>query len=67
MLSVELAKRESVSSWKDHLLRLRERRLHGVRPAAGDDHAGLKRAIVATPPEAHWQRCYVHFVRSTLD
>jgi putative transposase len=67
VLSVELANRESTSSWKDHLLRLKERGLHGVRLAASDDHAGLKRAIMETLPEAHWQRCYVHFLRNALD
>jgi putative transposase len=58
---------ESASSWKDHLVRLKERGLHGVRLAASDDHAGLKRAIMETLPEAHWQRCYVHFLRNALD
>lgn len=67
VLSVELAGRESTSSWKDHLLRLKERGLHGVQLAVSDDHAGLKRAIMETLPEAHWQRCYVHFLRNALD
>jgi len=67
VLAVELANRESASSWKDHLVRLKERGLHGVRLAASDDHAGLKRAIMETLPEAHWQRCYVHFLRNALD
>jgi transposase-like protein len=31
VLAVELAGRESVSSWKDHLVRLKERGLHGVQ------------------------------------
>ena len=67
VLSVELANRESASSWKDHLVRLKERGLHGVRLVVSDDHAGLKRAIMETLPEAHWQRCYVHFLRNALD
>ena len=67
VLAVELANRESASSWKDHLLRLKERGLHGVQLAVSDDHAGLKRAIRETLPEAHWQRCYVHFLRNALD
>ena len=32
-----------------------------------DDHAGLKRAVRELLPEAVWQRCYVHFLRSALD
>jgi putative transposase len=67
VLAVELAGRESISSWKEHLLRLKERGLHGVQLAVSDDHAGLKRAIMETLPEAHWQRCYVHFLRNALD
>ena len=67
VLSVELANRESASSWKDHLVRLKERGLHGVWLVASDDHPGLKRAIMETLPEAHWQRCYVHFLRNALD
>jgi putative transposase len=67
VLAVELANRESTSSWKDHLLRLKQRGLHGVQLAVSDDHAGLKRAIREVLPEAHWQRCYVHFLRNALD
>jgi putative transposase len=67
VLAVELANRESATSWQDHLVRLKERGLHGVRLAASDDHAGLKRAIMETLPDAHWQRCYVHFLRNALD
>ena len=67
VLAVELANRESASSWKDHLLRLKQRGLHGVQLAVSDDHAGLKRAIREVLPEAHWQRCYVHFLRNALD
>jgi putative transposase len=67
VLSVELANRESTSSWKDHLVRLKQRGLHGVRLAVSDDHPGLKRAIMETLPEAGWQRCYVHFLRNAMD
>ena len=67
VLAVELAGPESASSWKEHLLRLKERGLHGEQLAVCDDHAGLKRAIMETLPEAYWQRCYVHFLRYALD
>jgi putative transposase len=42
---VDLANRESESSWKDFLLRLKVRGLHGVEFVVSDDHAGLKKAI----------------------
>jgi putative transposase len=67
VLAVELANRESVSSWRELLTSLRDRGLRGVQLAISDDHAGLKRAIGEVLPEALWQRCYVHFLRNALD
>lgn len=67
ILAVELANRESRSSWKDFLLRLKERGLSGVEFVVSDDHAGLKRAVGEVLAEAAWQRCYVHFLRNALD
>jgi putative transposase len=67
ILAVELANRESRSSWRDFLLGLRQRGLFGVEFVVSDDHAGLKAAIREVLPEAVWQRCYVHFLRNALD
>jgi putative transposase len=67
VLSVELANRESASSWKEFLLALRDRGLHGVEYVVSDDHAGLRMAIREVLPEASWQRCYVHFLRNAID
>ena len=67
ILAVELANRESRSSWRDFLLGLRKRGLTGVEFVVSDDHAGLKAAIREVLPEAVWQRCYVHFLRNALD
>jgi putative transposase len=67
VLAVELASRESVSSWKELLNSLRQRSLKGVEFVVSDDHAGLRRAIQEVLPEAVWQRCYVHFLRNALD
>lgn len=67
VLAVEMANRESQSSWKDFLLRLKERGLSGVEFVVSDDHAGLKKAIFEVLSEAAWQRCYVHFLRNALD
>jgi transposase-like protein len=67
VLAVELANRESQSSWKDFLTRLKERGLSGVEFVVSDDHAGLKKAIREVLTEAAWQRCYVHFLRNALD
>ncbi|MFO1084416.1 MAG: IS256 family transposase [Reyranellaceae bacterium] len=67
VLAVELANRESRSSWKDFLLALKGRGLHGVEFVVSDDHAGLKAAIREVLTEASWQGCYVHFLRNALD
>jgi len=67
VLAVELANRESRSSWRDFLLRLKERGLFGVEFVVSDDHEGLRQAIREVLPGAAWQRCYVHFLRNALD
>lgn len=67
IIGVELAGRETATSWRDFLLSLKARGLCGVRLAVTDDHSGLKRALAEVLPEAAWQRCYVHFLRNALD
>src|SRR4029077_6431641 len=67
ILAVELANRESRSSWREFLSRLKERGLAGVEFVVSDDHPGLKQAIREVLPEAAWQRCYGHFLRNALD
>jgi putative transposase len=67
VLAVELANRESQSSWKEFCLRLKTRGLSGVESVISDDHAGLRKAITEVFAEAAWQRCYVHFLRNALD
>jgi transposase-like protein len=67
VLAVELANRESLSSWREFCLQLKARGLTGVELVISDDHAGLRKAISEVLPEAVWQRCYVHFLRNALD
>lgn len=67
VLAVELANRESLSSWREFCLRLKARGLHGVEVVISDDHPGLRKAIAEVFTEAVWQRCYVHFLRNALD
>lgn len=67
VLGVELANRESQTSWRDFLLSLKQRGLSGVEFVVTDDHAGLRKAIAEILPQAAWQRCYVHFLRNALD
>ena len=67
VLAVELANRESRSSWKEFLEVLKARGLHGVEFVVSDDHPGLKKAIAEVLSGVFWQRCYVHFLRNALD
>ena len=67
VLAVEVSNRESLSSWKEFCLQLKERGLKGVDLVISDDHAGLRKAIAEVFTEAAWQRCYVHFLRNALD
>jgi len=67
VIGVELANRESATSWKEFLVGLKQRRLRGVRLVVSDQHEGLKRAVAEVLTEAAWQRCYVHFLRNALD
>jgi len=67
VLAVDLANRESATSWQDFLVRLKQRGLSGVWLAITDDHPGLKQAVAEVLPTAAWQRCYVHFLRNALD
>jgi len=67
ILAVELANRESRSSWREFLSRLKQRGLTGVEFVVSDDHPGLKQAVCEVVPQAAWQRCHVHFLRNALD
>lgn len=67
LLGVELAHRETGSSWKAFLSGLRQRGLSGVEFVVSDAHDGIQKALREVLAEAAWQRCYVHFLRNALD
>jgi len=67
ILAVEWANRETKTSWREFLLRLKDRGLRGVDLVITDDHEGLKQAVREVLPQAVWQRCYVHFLRNAVD
>jgi len=58
VVAVELANRERRSSWREFLLGLKARGLHGVEFVVADDHAGLRAALREALAEAAYQRCY---------
>ena len=67
VLAVEISNRESQSSWREFVERLKMRGLRGVDYVVSDNHEGLRTAIGLLLPQAAWQRCYVHFLRNALD
>ena len=58
ILGVEMANRESHSTWKDFLARLRDRGLHGVEFVVSDNHDGLRKAIREVLKEAAVLRAF---------
>lgn len=67
IIGVELANRESITSWREFLRGLKARGLRGVQMVISDSHEGLRRSVSEVLSEAVWQRCYVHFLRNALD
>lgn len=51
---------EAEVHWREFLLELKDRGLHGVKMFVSDDHAGLKAARKAVFPSVPWQRCQFH-------
>ncbi len=61
-----LGNAESAASWGAVCRELVARGLHGVRYVVSDEHVGLTTAIRRYWPEAVYQRCQVHYLRSAL-
>ena len=55
---------EAEVHWRDFLLSLKKRGLHGVELVTSDDHSGLKSALKSVFPNVPWQRCQVHLQRN---
>ncbi|MCP4664831.1 MAG: IS256 family transposase [Deltaproteobacteria bacterium] len=64
ILGVSVAISEAEVHWRDFLLSLQERGLHGVKMVTSDDHAGLRAALNAVFPGVLSQRCQVHLQRN---
>jgi len=64
ILGVSVSMSEAEIHWREFLLSLKERGLHGVIMVTSDDHSGLKAALKSSFPGASWQRCQVHLQRN---
>jgi len=61
-VSVELS--EAEIHWRNFLLSLKVRGLHGVELFISDDHPGLKAVRKAVFAGVPWQRCQFHFAQN---
>ncbi len=64
ILGLSVALSEAEVHWRDFLLSLQERGLHGIRMITSDDHSGLKAALKSVFPGVPLQRCQVHMQRN---
>ena len=58
--------REDAESWKHFCRYLKERGLRSAKLIISDKSLGILEALGDFFPEAHWQRCAVHFYRNVL-
>lgn len=64
ILGVSTSMSEAEVHWRNFLLSLKERGLHGVTFVTSDDHEGLRSALKTVFPGAEWQRCQTHLQRN---
>ena len=58
--------KEDFESWKNFLVWLKQRGLHGVKLVIGDKALGMVESIGQVFPDAKYQRCTVHFYRNVF-
>jgi transposase-like protein len=64
ILGVSVSLSEAEIHWRQFLLSLKSRGMHGLKMITSDNHAGLKAALTAVFPSVPWQRCQVHLQRN---
>lgn len=60
ILGTSVSLSEAEIHWREFMLSLKKRGLHGLKMITSDDHAGLKAARESVFPNTPWQRCQVH-------
>ena len=66
VLGTSVSLSEAEVHWRNFLLDLKKRGLHGVKLITSDDHSGLKAALKKVFPSVPWQRCQVHLQRNAV-
>lgn len=64
VLGISAAISEAEVHWRDFLISLKERGMHGVEFVVSDDHEGLKAGLKAALPGVKKQRCQFHLQRN---
>ena len=64
VLAVAEGSKEDRESWVKFLRGMKERGLKGVKVFVSDKCLGLVEALADFYPEAHWQRCVMHWYRN---
>ena len=64
VLGTSVSLSEAEIHWRQFLLSLKSRGMHGLKMVTSDDHIGLKAALHAVLPSVPWQRCQVHLQRN---
>ena len=66
ILGASVSLSEAEIHWREFLLGLKKRGMHGVQLITSDDHSGLKAALKSAMPGVPWQRCQVHLQRNAV-
>ena len=66
VLGTSVSLSEAEVHWRNFLLDLKKRGLHGVQLITSDDHSGLKSALASVFTSVPWQRCQVHLQRNAV-
>lgn len=66
VLGVAEGHKEDKAGWSGFLKHLKGRGLTGIRLITSDACLGLIEALTDIYPDAHWQRCTVHFYRNVF-
>ena len=66
VLGVSVSMSEAEIHWRDFLLSLKKRGMHGVKLVTSDEHSGLLKALKSALPGVPVQRCQVHLQRNAV-
>ncbi|MDF7809324.1 IS256 family transposase [Pontiellaceae bacterium B12219] len=64
VLGVSVSMSEAEIHWREFMLSLKKRGMHGVKLVTSDEHAGLQSALQSALPGVPVQRCQVHLQRN---